>query len=240
MKGRDIGGHFLLGQKRTARGRHGRSRARGERNLAANSLCLSAVQRNSRRSSRRPPRMDPDGLTEAPNATLEVVVSEDDVGVATGLESFAARASILSSLPQHRLAASSVLLVMLAICAIALFVLVVRRPVLRRGKLPPLRRTDEWTPVARADANLLPHAVARPGDEAPSIQLPGQRTGSGLPASRAYNTFGGDGDAAWQAAKADWHAAIAAAKRLHSGTEPASANVAARPCAAGPAPDRPG
>jgi len=146
----------------------------------------------------------------AANSTMEAEIMGEAVKEATALETLTARVS-LPSLPQHRLTASTVLLLVLGILAAALFVLAMRRPVLRpRSKLPTLRRIDEWTPVARADANA-PHA------DPPSIQLPSQR-GFNVRPPASYSTFGDgpDGDAAWQAAKADWHAAIAAAKRLHT------------------------
>ena len=56
----------------------------------------------------------------------------------------------------------------------------------------------EWTPVYRR-ASYEPQPILPP-------------TPGGVPQPQ-YNTFGDDGDAAWQAAKQDWYAAIAAAKK---------------------------
>ena len=103
------------------------------------------------------------GGTASENSTLEVL--NDAASVSTSLETLAARASILQSLPQHRLAASSVLLIALLILAVALIVIAARRPMLRsRHALPP---QNEWAPII-ADAN----AAAPDSSEQPSVQLP--------------------------------------------------------------------
>lgn len=172
------------------------------------------------------------------NTTIEVL--NDAADISTGLESLAARAAILPSLPQHRVAASSVLLIALLILALALIILAVRRPMWRaRAAQPPLEH--EWAPIAQREAGSL-GAAGTPG-----LQLPAVPRESPASASRAYyNTFGGtDGDAAWQAAKRDWYNAIAQARRLQSdaGSSRAATNGHSEAAGAGGAPaadDEPG
>ena len=136
------------------------------------------------------------------------------------LPAVAAR-SVLSALPQHRIAASSVLLVLLALLVAALLILAVRasrRPVLRSRTVSTLG--DEWAPIngersARPDDQGWP-TVGSGAAEASAIQLPEAQRHQTAPTTTSYNTFASDEDEAWQAAKRDWHAAIAAAKRLHT------------------------
>ena len=134
---------------------------------------------------------------------------------AVGLETLAARASVLPALPAHRFAASSVLFMLLMLLAVAVLVLAARRPVLRRQALPAI--SDEWAPF-NADHRDTPelHPSSRTSAP-PELQLPAHRD---LPGPSSYNTFEADGDEAWQAAKRDWHAAIAAARRLPNPTGP--------------------
>ena len=162
------------------------------------------------------------GLLEAATASPpslpvgEVSLEQSEaLAGAVGLEALAARASVLPALPAHRLAASSVLFMLLLLLAVAVLVLAVRRPVLRRQALSNV--SDEWAPI-NVDHRDTPdlHPSSRTSAP-PELQLPVARD---LPGPSSYNTFDADGDEAWQAAKRDWHAAIAAARRLPNPTGP--------------------
>ena len=92
------------------------------------------------------------GLLEAATASPpslpvgEVSLEQSEaLAGAVGLEALAARASVLPALPAHRLAASSVLFMLLLLLAVAVLVLAVRRPVLRRQALSNV--SDEWAPI---------------------------------------------------------------------------------------------
>ena len=151
------------------------------------------------------------------NATSEIINDEPALETAAldasnSLEAIAAASdSLLPSLPEHRLAASTFLLVLLVLLMVALLALAVRRPMLRRALSRRSSNEIEWTPVNRR-ASYEPQPILPP-------------TPGGVPQPQ-YNTFGDDGDAAWQAAKQDWYAAIAAAKKLH---EPGGADGVAGP-----------
>jgi hypothetical protein len=149
----------------------------------------------------------------------ETVVASEALAGPTGelvgagrLESLAEHmTSRLPALPEHRLAASSVLLLLLAVIVTALLVLALRRPTLRgRHKFG-----GSWTPVPAdsfATSQLSPSAKPSAAAAEPSaLKLAPHERGES-----SYNTFSSiEDDAAWQAAKSEWHAAIAAARRLH-------------------------
>ena len=106
---------------------------------------------------------DGDPLLADLNATMDVL--NDATSESTSLETLSLRGSVLPSLPQHRFAASSVLLIALVLIAVVLLYVAARRPTLRsRYALPPLER--EWAPI-RAD-----EGAAAPTLQLPALQLP--------------------------------------------------------------------
>ena len=107
------------------------------------------------------------------------------------LESLAASLPTLAAGP--RALANGLPLLLSIVLMSVLLVVVVRRPVI------PMRRSRAaWTPV--------------PVQGVP-LQLPASSLPDTHPPPAAYNTFAAE-DAAWAAAKAQWHAAIDAARRL--------------------------
>ena len=129
----------------------------------------------------------------SPNATANSTTSALLEGAAQ-LERMAAR---LASRAEHRLAASSTLLLLLCLIGVALIWLATRRATRRPAALPAAAH-DVWMPVStNADA---PAGAA----------LNRYNTGS------RYNTFCSEAseEQAWEAAKRDWHAALARASRL--------------------------
>ena len=151
---------------------------------------------------------------------------------AVGLEQLASRVAILPSQPAHRLAASSMLLLLLVIIAASVLILALRRPVLssRHGSH---KNSEEWAPInVNQTPDLRPHASGSAAAGLPELQLPGYELPNN--GARQYNTFGDDGDPAWQAAKSEWHAAISAAKRLSDpATGPHTANTVVLDCRTG-------
>ena len=161
---------------------------------------------------------DPDLLYTAQPAnasSLETVVLEEPntaLAASTALESLVANIpSLREHATEHAIISWSILFVLLALLFVMLAILAARRSTLRRARhFSPRLSETEWAPINRAEVqspDMLPSTAPAPGP--PHLQLPALREPT------SYNTFAPDGDAAWQAAKADWHAAIAAARRLH-------------------------
>jgi hypothetical protein len=175
-----------------------------------------------RKLSSRRMQMDENGETlghtmlaeEAPPNMSNQTSSADILEGAGRLESLAA--ARLPARAEHRLAASSVVLALITLIGAALFILVLRRPVLRR----PAARGEEWTRI-----NAEAQAAPPPTHQGRTVALqPNHR----------YNTFSTDDvedEEAWLAAKQEWHAAIDAAKQSRrsdsSSCNPTSAAEAA-------------
>ena len=167
--------------------------------------------------------------SEPPNRSSLAVESAPGIDLGEPL----ALSARLPSRPEHRVAAASALLTLVFLrCAMLLIRGTVWRPAVLQRRATAMGTNKEWSPI-RADVEeggaggVAPSAAV--GDS--SSQSCCSRAACDLPSSlqspvapqRSYNTFADgrlplDEDAAWMAAKQDWHRAINAARAMR-GTE---------------------